>query len=76
MGNNKGIYPTIGQNVQMMAGSMLAGDCTVGDNVILAANSYVKDTDIPSCSLVFGEFPDLVVKTKDVSYFQGTSRAS
>ena len=28
VGNNKGIYPTIGQNVQMMAGAMIVGDCT------------------------------------------------
>jgi serine O-acetyltransferase len=70
VGNNKGTYPVIGQNVRMMAYSMILGDCKVGDNVILSAQSYVKDTDIPSCSIVFGAYPNLVVKTKDESYFK------
>lgn len=69
VGNNKGIYPIIGQNVSMMAGAMLLGDCTIGDNVILSANSYVKDTDIPSCSIVFGTDTNLVIKTRDEAYF-------
>ena len=69
VGNNKGAYPTIGEHVTMMSGSKLLGGCTVGDRVILAANCYVKDTDIPPCSIVFGSSPDLAIKTKDESYF-------
>ena len=42
--------------------------------MILAANSYVKDTDIPACSIVFGGYPDPVIKTKDESYFKGAVR--
>ena len=70
VGNNKGIYPTIGQNVKMMASSTILGNCGIGDNVIISAHSYVKDTDIPSCSIVFGIHPNLVIKTRDVSYFK------
>jgi serine O-acetyltransferase len=70
VGNNRGIYPVIGKNVSMMAGSMLLGNCRVGDNVILGANACVKDTDIPPCSIVFGASPDLTIKTKDESYFK------
>jgi len=40
VGNNKGLFPTIGKNVQMMSGSKILGRCTIGDNVIVAANTY------------------------------------
>ncbi len=62
VGNNKGVYPVIGSNVRMMAGSMVLGSCKIGDNVILSARSYVKDTDIPPGSIVFGTTPNLVLK--------------
>jgi serine O-acetyltransferase len=70
VGQNKGVYPTLGQNVTMMARAMLIGACNVGDNVILSADCYVKDTDIPPCSIVFGVHPQLVIKRRDESYFK------
>jgi serine O-acetyltransferase len=73
VGNNRGFYPKIGKNVRMMSGSKILGNCQVGDNVILAANSYIKDTDIPSCSLVFGQYPNHVIKAKDAGYFVSDS---
>ena len=72
VGNNKGVYPVIGQNVRMMANSMILGACKIGDNVILSAQSYVKDTDIPSGSTVFGAHPNLVVKARDESSFHAS----
>ena len=62
VGNNKGRYPVLGNNVRMMSGSKILGACRIGDDVTLAANSYVKDTDIPPRTLVFGSSPDLVLK--------------
>ncbi|MEN3943447.1 hypothetical protein WJU23_19255 [Prosthecobacter sp. SYSU 5D2] len=70
VGNNKGIYPKFGKNVRMMSGSKVLGDCTIGDNVILSANSYIKDVDIPSCSIVFGTSPNHIIKRKDEAYFK------
>ena len=70
VGNNKGIYPTFGQNVKMMAGSKVLGNSRIGNNVIISANSYIKDFDIPSYSLVFGISPNLVIKIKDEEYFK------
>ena len=64
VGNNKGIFPVIGNNVQMLSGSKILGKCNVGDNVIISANSYIKDEDIPSNSLVFGSSPSLVIKPR------------
>lgn len=63
VGNNKGRYPTFGDGVCLMSGAKVLGACHVGDNVVIAANAYVKDRDIPSGSRVFGQGPDLVVKT-------------
>lgn len=69
VGNNKGVYPRLGENVIMMSGAKVLGDCDVESHVILSANCYVKDTRIPSCSIVFGASPDLVVKHMPIEYF-------
>lgn len=64
VGNNKGVFPIIGDNVHMLSGSKILGKCNIGDNVIISANSYIKDEDIPNNSLVFGSSPSLVVKPR------------
>lgn len=64
VGNNKGHYPVIGENVTMMSGSKVVGNCIVGDNVTLSANAYVKDENIPADCLVFGASPNIVLKHK------------
>lgn len=69
VGNNKGIFPVFGKNVAMKSGAKVLGKCVVGDNVIFSANSYVKDTDIPGGSIVFGSSPDLVIKRASEDYF-------
>jgi len=69
VGNNKGVYPRLGENVFMMSGAKVLGDCDIDSHVILSANCYVKDTSTPSCSIVFGSSPDLVVKHMPIEYF-------
>lgn len=64
VGNNKGVFPVFGKNVRLFSGAKVLGACVVGDNVDFSANSYVKDVDIPDDSIVFGVFPDLVIKRK------------
>lgn len=46
----------------MYANSSFIGKCNIGDNVILSAGTLVKDTDIPSNSIVFGQSPNLIIK--------------
>jgi len=70
IGNNRSIYPVIGQNVTMMSDSKILGSCKIGDNVILGANACVIDTDIPACSLVFGASPNLTIKHRDEEFFR------
>lgn len=55
-------YPIIGKNVRMYANSSFIGKCNIGDNVILGAGTLVKDTNIPSNSIVFGQSPNLIIK--------------
>ena len=64
VGNNRGIYPTIGSRVKMCAGSMILGNSTVGDNVIIGAGAIVKDDTIPPNSLVFGQSPELIIRKR------------
>lgn len=66
VGNNKGIFPAIGEYVKMSANSMILGNSNIGDNVTIAAGACVKDQDIPQNSLVFGSSPNLIIKPKKV----------
>jgi serine O-acetyltransferase len=62
VGGNKGKYPIIGENVKMYSNSKIVGNSKIGNNVWLSANVYVKDTDIPDNSIVFGSSPYLIIK--------------
>lgn len=69
VGNNKGRYPSFGKNVRMMSGAKVLGDCRIGHNVIISANTYIKDVEIPSFSIVFGSSPNIIIKRKPETYF-------
>lgn len=62
VGGNKNIYPTIGKNVKMFSDSKILGNCTIGDNVWISANTYIKDQDVPPNTIVFGSSPNLIFK--------------
>lgn len=64
VGNNRGVYPVIGQRVTMMSGATIVGCSRIGDDVVVAANAFVKDVEIPGGSTVFGGSPDLVIKAR------------
>lgn len=46
-------YPIIGSRVRILAGSVVAGPITIGDNVLIGANSVVT-RDVPSNTVVAG----------------------
>lgn len=54
--------PTIGNNVWIGINSTIVGKITIGDDVLVAPNTYVN-CDIPSHSVVFGN--PCIVKHKD-----------
>ncbi len=63
VGVNKGIYPTLGDHVMMFSNSKIVGNCRVGNNVLISANAYIKDMDIPDNSVVYGQYPNVTVKS-------------
>lgn len=67
VGNNRGIFPHIGEYVSMKSNSKILGNSRIGDHVIISANSYVKDQDVPSNSIVFGSSPNLIFKENHLS---------
>lgn len=60
-GSRKGC-PTIGDRVWIGINSAIVGNITIGDDVLIAPNSYVN-VDIPSHSVVFGN--PCVIKRRD-----------
>ncbi|MDR2221531.1 MAG: transferase [Flavobacteriaceae bacterium] len=62
VGGNKAAYPVLGNNLKMYSNSKILGNCVIGHNVIVAANTYIKDQNIPDNSLVFGSTPNLIIK--------------
>lgn len=50
---NGRLMPIIGDNVSINSGAVIVGSITIGDNVIIGANSFV-DKDVPSNVVVAG----------------------
>jgi serine O-acetyltransferase len=70
VGNNHGHYPVFGENVALKSGAKVVGRSQIGSDVIIAANAYVKDFDVPDGSIVFGMHPNLVIKSMPRDYFR------
>ncbi|QGY40879.1 transferase [Pseudodesulfovibrio cashew] len=69
VGGNRGRYPVFGKNVTLWSGVTVIGDTHIGKNCIISSRSFLKDEVIPDNSLVFGRSPNIVIKTKEESYF-------
>lgn len=65
VGGNKGFYPVIGNNVKMFSNSKIIGNSKIGNDVLIGANCYIKDYDIPDNVIVFGQYPNLIIKNKN-----------
>lgn len=57
-------YPVIKENVKMYANSSILGKCHIGKNAKIGAGALVKNQDVPDNSIVFGQSPNLIIKTK------------
>ena len=55
---DEGIYPTLGTGVALYSNTSIIGDCKIGDNVVMTANSTVINKNIPNDSMVTGYYPD------------------
>jgi len=69
VGSNNNIFPSFGEYVWLHAGVTIIGDSNIGKNVFVAADAYIKDTDIPDNSIVFGKSPNLIIKQRPADYF-------
>lgn len=62
IGGNKGKYPILGDNLKLYSGAKILGNSIIGNNVSVAANTYIKDINIPDDVTVFGISPNLIIK--------------
>ena len=60
-------WPTIGNNVYLAAGCKIMGGVTIGDNVVVSANSLVV-SDVPSNCTVMG-VPARIISLKPASAY-------
>ena len=60
IGAEKGRYPTLGDNVTIFPNYTIVGGITIGDNVIVGANSFVNK-DVPA-NVVVGGVPAVIIK--------------
>ncbi len=65
IGNNAGKTPVILNNVRVGGGSFVFGDITVGNNVIIGANSVVNK-DVPDNAIVAGAPAKIIRYREDV----------
>jgi len=68
IGNNHNIYPTFGDRVVLHPNCTVVGNTTIGDNVEISVGVFIRDENIPSNCLVFGESPNLKVVQKSEKY--------
>ena len=57
-------YPKFGENIVLYSRTSVIGQCTIGNNVIAGANSFIINSDIPDNCLVTGSSPNLVISPK------------
>ena len=62
----------MGEFVWLFANASVIGRSRIGNNVFLAANSLVKDEDVPD-NTVLGASPHLTLKHKPSDYFLARS---
>ena len=53
----------------MLSNAKVLGHSHIGDHVIISANCYIKDQDVPSNTIVFGQSPNLVFKDKSLEAY-------
>ena len=57
VGADAGVYPTFGKGVVLFSRSSVLGASVIGDDVVIAANSFVINAAVASSSIVVGQYP-------------------
>lgn len=74
IGAIRGVFPTMGERLIMGAGSAIIGECTIGDNVMIAPGTTVIKTNVPDNSVVASETKYAIRPNTDrpfKTYFRG-----
>jgi serine O-acetyltransferase len=64
------VYPKFGDGTILYSRSSVLGDCRIGDDVVFAANSMIVDTNVPSNTMVVGQYPDQRFQPNKISVRQ------
>lgn len=62
VGSNHDIYPTLGKHLTLRPGSAVLGDCLVGENCTIAAESLVLDRPLADGTVYIGNPRDFVTR--------------
>lgn len=73
VGSSRGVFPIIGREVTLFAGSMVIGRSRIGKCSVIGAGAQVIDRDIPPYSVVSGSRDDLVIRTMSPESFEKRS---
>ncbi|BCA94943.1 hypothetical protein TUM19329_13040 [Legionella antarctica] len=57
-----GVYPIFGKANILYSKSSVIGHCTIGNNVCIAANAFIRNSNIPDDAIVLGLHPDVKIK--------------
>ena len=64
IGSNHDTYPTLGRHLTLHPGSAVLGNATIGDNCSIAAESLLRDRDLPPNSVYIGNPRDHLIRTQ------------
>jgi len=62
VGGNKDKYPVLGKYLSMHPGSVILGNCDVGENCKIAAGSFLLDMNLEKDSVYIGNPRDYIIK--------------
>ncbi|WP_276861678.1 serine O-acetyltransferase [Anaerococcus tetradius] len=68
LGQNRGKFPKLGNNIIIYSGAKVIGDVNIGDNSVIGANSVVTN-DMPSDSIIVGSPAKVVGKRTNIDEF-------
>jgi serine O-acetyltransferase len=57
VGATTDVYPRFGEGAILYSRSSVLGDCTLGNDVVMAANAMIVDVDVPAATIVVGQYP-------------------
>jgi serine O-acetyltransferase len=57
VGASTNVYPSFGTGTILYSRSSVIGNCRLGDDVVMAANAMLIDTDAPNSVVVTGQYP-------------------